>query len=427
MNPKKNSQFPLPFADPEEVGFIPERLARIDQYLQKYIDRKTVPHLVTLVARHGKIVHFSAQGHLSFEGKEPAGKDTIARLYSNSKPIAGVAAMICVEEGLLNLDYPLSKFIPDFKNPVVMVSSPDPEVGRPPAGSIPTVPANREITVRDCLRNTTGLLTAQRAPAQYLAAHRETAMKAGWFSLQHNVSVREMVEAQASLPLAAQPGTEFVYHVGYPALGLVLEAVTGQSLEEFYQQRIFGPLGMKDTSFYLPKNKLNRFPPCYRAVQQGPEWKLIVFDKPDESEKVTGPKVYFGTGGDMGGLLSTVGDYARFAQMLLNAGELDGVRILGRKSVELMTRSHTAEDLYIPMSGPGFGFGLGVGVYKGGGLPQNRSVGTFGWGGAAGTTFFVDPKEDLFAICFTQVMGHWDMPGNTYQEEFERLVYQALA
>lgn len=152
----------------------------------------------------------------------------------------------------------------------------------------------------------------------------------------------------------------------------------------------------------------------------------MVSERPETSEKVKGPKIYFGAGGDMGGILSTVADYTRFAQMLLNGGELDGVRLLGRKTVELMTASHTG-NILIPMLGHGFGFGMGVGVHTGGSWrPIMRSVGAYGWGGAAGTTFFADPKEDLIAACFTQVLSHLMMPENTYQEEFERLVYQAL-
>ena len=251
-------------------------------------------------------------------------------------------------------------------------------------------------------------------------------MRAGWMGISRPHSVQDMVEAQASLPLFAQPGTEFVYHVGYPALSLVLEAATGKTPGEFYQERIFGPLGMKDTAFYLPKNKLNRFPACYMPARSESGWKLALMERPQDSEKVIGAKTFFDVGGDKGGVLSTAGDYARFAQCLLNGGELDGVRIVGRKTVELMTCSHTAEGLYPGMAGPGFGFGMGVGVYKGGGLPRLRSVGAFGWDGAAGTFFFDDPKEDLLLICFTQVFGHRGMPGNNYQEDFERLVYQAL-
>jgi CubicO group peptidase (beta-lactamase class C family) len=234
-----------------------------------------------------------------------------------------------------------------------------------------------------------------------------------------------MVEALARLPLESQPGTQFEYQVGYPVIGTVLEIVTGKTLEEFYQERILKPLGMKDTSFYLSKNRLDRFPTLYRPVNEAGKWKLSVAEKPETSEKIIGPRTYFEAGGGAGGVLSTVADYARFAQMLLNGGELDGVRILARKTVELMTSSHTG-DMVLPIPGPGFGFGMGVGVYKGGGIPIMRSIGTYGWSGMAGTTYFADPKEDLVCVCFTQVFMHEVMIDNIYQEEFERLVYQSL-
>jgi CubicO group peptidase (beta-lactamase class C family) len=431
MSPRKASAFyPLPTAEPEEVGFSSERLARIGPALEKYIDRRMVPFLVTLVARHGKVVHYEAQGYLDLDTKNPAGKDAIARIWSNSKCVAGLATMICVEDGLLTLDDPISQYIPAFKDPVVLAASVPPEAPRPAMGAaMPTVPAVREITVRDCLRNTTGLMTAQSAPVQVMTMYRDIVAKLGWLNPiggSGGGSVRDSVETLAKLPLAAQPGTQFVYQVGYPALGLVLEAVTGKPLEDFYQERIIKPLGMKDTSFYLLPGRMPQFSTCYRPSRAGGAWKLAVQDKATDSEKAKGPKTYFEPGGGGGGLLSTVGDYARFAQCLLNGGELDGVRIMGRKSVEMMTSSHTAQGVNPPMSGADFGFGIGVGVYKGGGLPRLRSVGTYGWGGAAGTSYFCDPKEDLIAIIFTQVLMHMMMPGNLYQEDFERLVYQAL-
>jgi CubicO group peptidase (beta-lactamase class C family) len=332
--------------------------------------------------------------------------------------------MICVEDGLLNLDDPVSKYIPAFKNQVVRV---EPGPGRGLPMGITTVPVARDITVRDCLRNTTGLATARRAPLSYLNEFKDVLPKSGLLISPERPSgsIREMVEALARLPLESQPGTQFEYQVGYPVVGTVLEVVTGKTLEEFYQERIFKPLGMKDTSFYLPRNKLDRFPTLYRPVYKAGKWKLSVAEKPETSEKVIGPKTYFEAGGGAHGVLSTAADYARFAQMLLNGGELDGVRILGRKTVELMTSSHTG-DMVLPIPGPGFGFGMGVGVYKGGGIPIMRSIGTFGWGGMAGTTCFVDPKEDLVCVCFTQVFMHTVMTDNIYQEEFERLVYQAL-
>jgi len=425
MSPKKSSaNWPLPCTEPEEVGFSSERLARIGPSLQKFIDKQMVPHLVTLVARHGKIVHYEAHGYMDFDSRKPATKETIFRLWSNTKPITGTAAMICVEDGLLSLDDPVSRFIPAFKNQVVRA---EPTPGRGLPMGITTVPVVRDITIRDCLRNTTGLPTARRVPLSYLNEFKDVLPKSGLLISPErpSIGIREMVEALAKLPLESQPGTQFEYQVGYPVVGTVLEIVTGKTLEEFYQERIFKPLGMKDTSFYLSRNKLERFPTLYRPVFEAGKWKLSVAEKPEESEKVTGPRTYFEAGGGAHGVLSTAADYARFAQMLHNGGELDGVRILGRKTVEYMTSSHTG-DMVLPVPGPGFGFGMGVGVYKGGGTPLMRSIGTYGWGGAAGTSYFADPKEDMICICFTQVFMHMAMPYNTYQEEFERLVYQSL-
>jgi CubicO group peptidase (beta-lactamase class C family) len=426
MSPKREKvSWPLPLVKPTEAGFSSERLARIRPSLQRFIDKQMVPNLVTLVARHGKVVHHEAQGYMDFESRKPAPKDTIYRLWSNTKPITGTATMICVEEGLLTLDDPVSKYIPAFKNQVVRA---EPGAGRGLPMATSTIPAAREITVRDCLRNTTGIATARRAPLSYLTEFKDTLKKSGLLISPErpSIAIREMVEALAKLPLESHPGTQWEYQVGFPVVGTILEIVTGRTLEEFYQERIFKPLGMKDTSFYLPRNKLNRFPTLYRPIYQEGEWKLSVAEKPETSEKVTGPKTYFEAGGGAGGVLSTAADYARFAQMLLNGGELDGVRILGRKTVELMTSSHTGDIVLLPIPGPGFGFGMGVGVYKGGGVPLLRSIGTFGWSGMAGTTCFIDPKEDLVGVCFTQVFMHETIPGNLYQEEFERLIYESL-
>jgi CubicO group peptidase (beta-lactamase class C family) len=426
MSRRENSEWPLPFAKPEEVGLSSERLARIRPALQEFIDQKKVPNLITLVARHGKVVHFDAQGYMDFDSKKSASKDTIFRLYSNSKPITGVATMILYEEGLLNLDDPVSKYIPAFKNQRVHVSETTEGAVVNPLLMIATVPARRGITIRDCLRNTTGLATPQRAPMSFMRPFKDVMIELGWYpdSLPSKASFRERVEALAKLPLNFQPGTEFEYHVGYPVMGVIIETIVGKTLEEYYQERIFRPLGMKDTSFYLSKRKLNCFPPLYQPKLENGEWKLAIVERPETSEKVKGPKIYFGAGGDMGGILSTVADYTRFAQMLLNGGELDGVRILSRKTVELMTSSHTG-NIFIPMLGHGFGFGMGVGVHIGGRwAPRIRSVGAYGWGGAAGTNYFADPKEGLLAVCFTQVLGQLTMLD--YQEEFERLVYQAL-
>lgn len=426
-----NSRRSSPFVNPEEAGFSSERLGRIRPTMQKFIDQKKVPNIVTLIAREGKIVHFEAQGYLDFDSRKPMPKDAIFRLYSNSKPIAGVGIMILCEEGLLNLDDPVAKYIPAFKNPVVLSSNDDERTQPGPPPIIPTIPAKREITICDCLRNTSGLATPQRSPLLFMMEYQDVITELGWqlvnrFNMPPRSSYRERAEAHAKLPLTFHPGTEFEYHVGYEIIGAIVEKIVGKTLEEFYQERIFTPLGMKDTSFYLDEENLDRFTTCYQPKYENQEWCLNVLDRPETSEKIKGPKIYFSAGGEMGGLLSTAVDYARFAQMLLNGGELDSVHIMGRKSVEIMTANHTG-NILLPMLGPGFGFGMGVGVYAGGSpQPIMRSAGTYGWGGAAGTTFFVDPKEKMLAVCFTQVLNHRMMSENTYQEDFERLVYQAL-
>jgi CubicO group peptidase (beta-lactamase class C family) len=428
---KNTTNWPLPFANASDVGMSVERLARIGPALQIYIDKQKVPNFVSLIARHGKIVYFENLGYIDVESRKPVQKDTIFRTWSNTKTISGVGTMICVEDGLLSLDDPVSKYIPAFKNQKVRVD--DIEWLRvhncPRPIEVLTVPAQREVTVRDCLRNTTGLTQGNNTPIQYLSEFKGIIEDSGLLDSPSNQphDIRKMVEAWAKLPLADQPGTKFAYHAGYPALGLVLEAVTGKSLEEFYIERIFKPLGMTDTTFYLPKEKLSRFSTCYQPDRNANKLKMTLMERPDESERFKGPRTYFDSGGGChGGVISTVPDYARFAQMLLNGGELDGTRIVSRKSVELMTSSQTG-DVYMTTPGPsGYGFGLGVSVYKGGNPAIRRSPGTYGWTGGGGTLHFNDPKEDLFFIIFTQTFEFWMIPDNDFQEKFERLVYEAL-
>jgi CubicO group peptidase (beta-lactamase class C family) len=425
------SKSALPLTKPETVGVSSERLKHIKPVMQKFIDKKMIPSAVMLIAREGKPVYYEAIGYQDCSDNTPASKDTIFRLYSNSKAITGLAAMILYEDGKLKLDDPVSKYIPAFKNPVVVAQSGQiPTGGRGMPVMFPTIPAKREITVRDCLRNTTGLATPAASPYWFLTVHKDILEESGWDLMQSLDSppakgFRHRVELHARLPLNFNPGTDFVYHAGYPVIGAIIEQITGKTLEEFYQERIFQPLNMKDTGFYLDKKKISRFSCCYRPVPEKGKWEMKLYDGA-ESSRLKGAGKYCGAGGDMGGLLSTATDYARFGQMLLNGGELDGVRIISRKSVEIMTSSHTKK-LNIPMLGEGFGFGMGVGVYTGASHnPVLRSPGTFGWGGAAGTTFFADPKEKLLALCFTQMFNAMMIPDNNYQEEFERLVYQAL-
>ena len=417
---------PLPTGDPEALGFDSERLARIGPAMQAFVGDRRVPNLVTLVARRGQLVHHHACGVLDLDDDAPAGVGTLFRMWSNTKPIAGVATLILYERGLLAPDDPVAKFLPEYAKMRV----------RGTADPMTTEPARRPITIRDCLVNTTGLANPATMPHVYRQQYREALTTLGWIGDEANMlsapgkdapSNRERVRAQAGLPLAAHPGEQFGYHMGYQLLSAVLEEVSGQRLDDFFRDNIFAPLGMQDTDFYLQEGALERFGASYMPRQVDGEMRLVAIDKAATSEKTVGPKREFAAGGDLGGVLSTAGDYARFGQMLLNGGELDGVRILGRKTVQLMLGNHTGE-MTIPITGPGFHWGLGVAVYHGRDrFPLIRSVGAYGWGGAAGTAYFADPREELLGVCLTQVMAHGTMPNNTYQEDFQRLVYQALA
>ena len=413
---------PLPSGDPRQLGFDPERLARIAPAMQAFVDDRRVPNLVTLVARRGQLVHHHACGVLDLDEEAPAGVDTLFRMWSNTKPIAGVATLILYERGLLTPDDPVAKFLPEYASQGVFN----------PADPMAPMPAKRDITIRDCLTNTTGLANPATMPHFYRQQYRDVLTTLGWIGQRDDdtdepgPNNRERVRAQAQLPLAAHPGEQFGYHLGYRLLSAVLEEASGQRLDAFFRDNIFAPLGMDDTGFYLQDGALPRFGASYVPREVEGEMRLVAIDKAATSEKTVGPQVEFAAGGDAGGVLSTAGDYARFGQMLLNGGELDGARILGRKTVELMIGNHTG-DMVIPMTGPGFHWGLGVAQYHGRDrFPLIRSAGTYGWGGAAGTTYFADPQEELLGVCLTQVMAHGTMPNNTYQEDFQRLVYQAL-
>jgi CubicO group peptidase (beta-lactamase class C family) len=240
-------------------------------------------------------------------------------------------------------------------------------------------------------------------------------------------SSRERGRALATIPLAAHPGTRFVYPAGYPILTEALQAACGQPIDAFLRENIFEPLKMTSTDHYLKDGMLDRFGASYTPREVDGKIQLVAVDRAETSEKTTGPKTEFCIGGSSGGVLTCAGDYARFGQMLLNGGELDGARIIGRKTVDLMIGNHTG-DMEIPMTGPGFHWGLGVSNYHGRNrlAPLIRSVGTYGWGGAAGTTYFADPAEELMGVCLTQVTNRGGMPNNDYQEAFQRLIYQAL-
>ena len=382
-----------------------------------------VPNLVTLIAREGKVVHLEAQGYLDIDSRKPATVDSIFRLYSNSKPIAGTAVMMLYEEGLLKLDDPVSKYIPAFKNPLVLVPMGVGIDRSVPPSMIRTMPARREVTIRDCLRNTTGLATPQRSPFALLTQYREAIAESGWDLMESlnaapRISYRERVEAHARLPLVFEPGTEFEYHVGYPVIGVIIEQIAGKNLEESYQERIFKPLGMKDTGFHISADKRDR-------VAQ--PLKLNPLTGQAQRIQTTAEEVHFECGG--GCSLGTVGDYVRFGQMLMNGGRLDGHQILSPATVRLMTSNHLGKDIVNRVANvephrEGYGFGLGVAVRMEPGLASvPGNAGEYSWNGAYGTGFFADPQEKLVVVYGTAAPG--DLR-KYYREQVQDLVYGAM-
>jgi len=421
----------LPVVKPEEIGFSSERLARIGIRMQERVDRKEIPGAVTLIARHGEIAHLEAHGYMDVESKKPMTTDAIFRIASTTKIFTSVALLMLYEEGIFNLDDPISKYLPEFKNPMVIARL---NTGGPPPRSmisgVPVVPAWREINFRDCITHTAGFAGRSTPVALlklYLDAFRNTPYAglilppemAGEVA---TTTVREFVKRLARIPLSFQPGTDWEYGAGHDVAGTLVEVISGTTLADFMQKRIFEPLRITDTFFYTPEDKLPRLVSIYGSIESEDGWQIVVGAR---NKGGRGFNTYFGGGG---GLFSTIPDLARFAQMLLDNGTLNGIRILSRKTIELMTTNHTG-NFYIPIFGPGYGYGLGVSVClnpAGSRIPA--SPGTFGWGGAFATFFYVDPKEDIFGLYSTQVLGAGaGMRLPTYLgSEFQRLGYQAL-
>ena len=398
----------LPAATPASLGVSAERLNRLSATLQQYVDEKRSAGVVTIVLRQGKVVHFEAFGKRDIEAGAPMQKDTIFRIASMSKAITSVATMILFEEGKLLLNDPVSKFIPSFAKTTVMVP--------PPAGAVAGTPvsvvqAKRPITIRDLLTHTAGIgYGAGPAEPLYKAANVHM-----WYFADKSEPLATTIDRLAALPFDAQPGDKYVYGFNTDILGVVVEKASGMSLDEFFRTRIFQPLKMVDTHFYLPVDKRNRLAAVYSMV----DGKLV--RAPDagmgQGAYVDGPRQSFSGGA---GLLSTASDYARFLQMLVNGGELDNVRVLSPKTVELMTANHTGT--LFNEGRDGFGLGFGVIEHLGrSGVPG--SVGLFEWGGAYHTDFWGDPKEQVVAVLMEQLLpsGGSDLHG-----KFRALVYQAI-
>jgi CubicO group peptidase (beta-lactamase class C family) len=393
----------FPATKPEKTGMSQERLDRIKPFMQKYVDENKLPGLITLVARHGKMVHFEKYGKMD-EGK-PMQFNTIFSIQSMTKPVISVAVMMLYEEGRFQLADPIAKYIPELKD-VKVFSSVDKD-------GIHVVDQENPVTIWNLLTHTSGFTYGwfkNPVDSMYRAAR-----------LQEG-TLKDMIEKLSRIPLQFQPGTQWHYGYSTNVLGYLVEVVSGKPLDQFLRERIFNPLKMDDTDFLVPQDKLDRFAALY-DIRQG----LKRIDKP-EAKSFPKPPVFFNGGG---GLVSTASDYLVFAQMMLNKGEYQGIRLLGSKTVEFMTRNHLSEELLPlmhdanpPMIMKGIGFGLGVSVViDDAGSQILGSKGTYRWDGLYNTNFWIDPAEDLIAILMIQFSPYQYYPVNS---EFQVLVYQAL-
>jgi CubicO group peptidase (beta-lactamase class C family) len=392
---------PLPVASPESQGFSPERLERLHGRLQEVVDQGKYSGMVLLLARHGRIVDWQTYGRRDVEQRLPMEKDTIVRLYSMSKILTSVAALILHEEGRLKLDDPVSKYLPALEKPKVMTGG----TAKAPV----LVAAKTPITIKHLMTHTSGFIYGfGKTPVDKMYQDAKV------FDV---ASMDEFVARAAKLPLAHQPGVRFSYGINTDFLGAVIEKVSGQPLDVFVEERICRPLGLVDTGYDVPESKMARLAKVYQ-LKDG-HFEPVEPVAASFAERGRG----FPTGG--AGMFSTAIDYARFAQMLLNGGELDGVRILGRKTVELMTANHLPDPHPTTDDGGADGFGLGVSVRLD--LAKSNqlgSVGQFGWSGAATTHVVMDPKEKLVAILMAQ---HFPFNEHDLFWQFTTLTYAALA
>src|SRR3984893_8264164 len=387
-------------AKPEEVGLSSDRLPRIHAAIQRHIDSGDISGAVTLVGRKGHLAYLEAQGLMDIATKKPMSTDAIFHLASMTKPIAGVAVRMWREEGNRRLNDPVSKFIPELKTLTVAVPM-EPGPGPVAAGAEPrfyTVPAAREITIRDLLTHTSGLVSGGISATEAAKMPRKP-----------TDALADYIPRLAAVPLAFQPGSRWTYSpgAGFDTLGRVVEVVSGQTFDTFLRQRIFEPLGMKDTFFYPPDDRLARVATIYQRTPEGLQ------NAPDQ--RVT-PGRYFSGGG---GLMSNAEDYLQFGQMLVNGGQLNGKRLLSPTTVELMSSVHVKDTF--PGRPPGRSWGLSVQVISGPLTAAMRvSPGSFGWDGAFGTHFWADPKEKIVGLLMVQTSNR------DTDRDFENAVMQAI-
>jgi CubicO group peptidase (beta-lactamase class C family) len=410
----------LPAATPGSVGMSAPRLARIADTFRKEIDQGKLPGAVFLVARKGKLVYAQTVGFQDKATGKPMAMDSIFRIYSMTKPLVSVAAMMLVEDGRMQLTDPVSKFLPAMKSLNVSVAKTDAEFAKI---TYTLAPADREMTVQDLLRHTAGLAYGE---ITHNAPVKDALGNAGLYKSTIDFDARDLapaeeVERLAKVPLAHQPGTVWEYSLAVDVLGRVVESASGERLADFLNRRLFEPLKMRDTGFWVPQDKIGRLAEALPtdAISGKPNILIDVALAPANDS------------GGAGGV-STAADYLRFSQMLLNGGELDGNRVLSRSSVALMTSDHLGTRIFAPVTPgelllgvPGYTFGLGFAVRQGPGIAGvPGSAGEFMWAGYAGTYFWVDPKEELVAVYMSQAPS----PIRAYYRKlFKQLVYAAIA
>jgi CubicO group peptidase (beta-lactamase class C family) len=377
----------LPQATPENVGLSAAKLERVKDLVQGAVDKKQTAGVIVLIARHGKVAYLETFGRLNARAVKPMPQDAIFRIHSMTKPITSAAALLLYEEGKFKLDDPVSTYLPELKGLRVHTGKGD-----------ETVEAKREMTIRDLMRHTSGLTYGMPNGTAVDKMYMTKGIDGPGLSLA------EMVTTLGKLPLQDQPGTRFHYSISTDVLARLIEVLSGKPLDEFLQERIFRPLDMRDTGFIVPDDKLSRFAASHRSGDKG---VLNVVDDPATSRYRTRRKYLSGGGG----LVSTARDYARFCQMLLNRGELQGVRLLRSETVKEMTRNQLPiEALPMRLGGfplPGMGFGLGVSVrLETKSSTPDPAAGEFGWNGAASTYFWVAPNSEMIVIVLQQVQPY---------------------
>ena len=385
------------------LGFDPVRLQRLDAVIQENVDRKQIAGGVMFIARDGRTAHLRAYGFQDIERATPMATDAIFRIASMSKAVTTVAVMMLYEEGKFMLHDPIEKYIPAFKNAVVALPAPKDAA---PGVKFVTEKAKRPIQIRDLLTHTAGLTYGTGAAAELYKEAKLT----DWYFADKDETLATVIDRLGKLPLHGQPGEVYQYGYSTDVLGRLVEVASGLPLDRFFAERIFGPLKMVDSCFFLPPEKEGRLAKVY-GMEKG---KLV---PGEQGDYVRGPRKCFSGGA---GVLSTTSDYARLLQMLLNDGELDGVRLLSRKSVELMHQNHTGDKYRKDTSAFGLGFWVNNDL---GYFGELGSEGAYGWGSAYFPQYLVDPKERIVALFMTQ---HRPSGGNDLNQKFKVLMYQAL-